>query len=137
MLVIDNEDRVAGAEMCSRVTSSEMGVPHSASPVQVILATVMQVFGVDQSELLGPSRGLSHVAHARQVAMYLARVDGNMQLTEIGRAFGRDRTTVRHACSIVEDRRDNPDYDLTLVLIAGIIRRLCALSSPSRVGSPV
>ena len=29
----------------------------------------------------------------------------------IATAFGRDRTTVMHACSVVEDRRDDPGYD--------------------------
>ncbi|WP_349433462.1 hypothetical protein [Pararhizobium sp. A13] len=30
---------------------------------------------------------------------------------DIGYAFGRDRTTVSHACNVVEDRRDDPAFD--------------------------
>jgi chromosomal replication initiation ATPase DnaA len=30
---------------------------------------------------------------------------------DIGVAFGRDRTTVGHACHVVEDRRDDPVFD--------------------------
>jgi hypothetical protein len=31
--------------------------------------------------------------------------------------FGRDRTTVAHACLIVEDRRDDPVFDRILELL--------------------
>jgi chromosomal replication initiation ATPase DnaA len=30
---------------------------------------------------------------------------------EIGEAFGRDRTTVLHACGVIEDMRDDPRFD--------------------------
>jgi chromosomal replication initiation ATPase DnaA len=64
------------------------------------------------------------VAFARQVAMYLAHVGGGLCLSEVGRLFARDRTTVAHACALVEDRRDDPDFDrclsfLELALISG------------------
>jgi chromosomal replication initiation ATPase DnaA len=34
-----------------------------------------------------------------------------LSLTEVGMLFARDRTTVSHACSVVEDRRDDPELD--------------------------
>jgi chromosomal replication initiation ATPase DnaA len=43
--------------------------------------------------------------------MYLAHVVGGLSLTEVGALFARDRTTVSHACSVVEDRRDDPELD--------------------------
>ncbi|KRB50141.1 transposase [Rhizobium sp. Root708] len=49
--------------------------------------------------------------HIRQIAMYVCHVALQIPLHEIGRAFGRDRTTVGHACHVVEDRRDDPDFD--------------------------
>ncbi len=48
---------------------------------------------------------------ARQMAMYLAHVGCGVSLTEVGHLFERDRTTVAHACGLVEDRRDDPDFD--------------------------
>jgi hypothetical protein len=30
---------------------------------------------------------------------------------EVGRGFGRDRKTVQHACHVIEDMRDDPDFD--------------------------
>lgn len=41
---------------------------------------------------------------ARQVAMYLCRQFTNKSLTEIGKFFNRDHTTVMHACTSVADQ---------------------------------
>lgn len=49
--------------------------------------------------------------HVRQISMYVCHVILQLSLTDIGFAFGRDRTTVGHACNVVEDRRDDPAYD--------------------------
>lgn len=43
--------------------------------------------------------------------MYLAHVVFAANLTRAGRIFGRDRTTARHACSQIEDLRDDPRVD--------------------------
>lgn len=51
------------------------------------------------------------VAQARQAAMYFAHVVFEANLTRAGRIFGRDRTTARHACSQMEDLRDDPRVD--------------------------
>jgi hypothetical protein len=48
---------------------------------------------------------------ARQIAMYLAHVGFGISMAEIGRVFGRDRTTVVHACHLIEDRRDEVRFD--------------------------
>lgn len=60
------------------------------------------------------SRGAARAAHARQVAMYLAHVACHHTYTEVGRMANRDRTTVAHACAVVEDGRDDPVFDQTL-----------------------
>jgi len=49
--------------------------------------------------------------HKRQIAMYLSHVVLSVPYRTIAKAFGRDRTTVMHACSVVEDRRDDAGYD--------------------------
>jgi hypothetical protein len=40
----------------------------------------------------------------------------------IGRAFGRDRTTVAHACRAIEDRRDDIWFDCRLATLELICR---------------
>lgn len=51
------------------------------------------------------------LCHIRQIAMYVCHVALQIPMVEIAIAFGRDRTTVSHACHMVEDRRDDPAYD--------------------------
>jgi chromosomal replication initiation ATPase DnaA len=72
---------------------------------------VANALGVTARELRGPSRGQASVAFARQAAMYVGHVVFGLSLTRLGRGFGRDRTTARHACRIIEERRDDPAVD--------------------------
>lgn len=92
---------------------------------QIVSATVCRIYHVDARVLDGPSRGVARVALARQVAMYLAHVVGRIEYAEVGRLFGRDRTTVTHACAVIEDLRDNAKFDRTMDLLEGIVERLC------------
>ena len=46
--------------------------------------------------------------------MYLAHVVFGLTLTDIGRAFGRDRTTAFYACTRVEDLREDPVMDAVI-----------------------
>jgi hypothetical protein len=59
--------------------------------------------------------------HVRQIAMYVCHVALRISQTDIGDAFGRDRTTVRHACHVVEDRRDDPVFDDFISAIERIV----------------
>ena len=100
-----------------------------------IETTVVQVFRISAADIFSHSRGNAHVALARQVAMYLARVVGGMRLAEIGALFGRDRTTVAHACTVIENRRDDPGFNHTVDLLEAIVSRLrtvtCRLHQPA------
>jgi chromosomal replication initiation ATPase DnaA len=46
--------------------------------------------------------------------MYLARVTLGMTLADAGLLFFRDRTTAAHACRVVEDLRDDIQFDTLL-----------------------
>lgn len=63
------------------------------------------------------------VAFARQVAMYLASVGFGMSLGRVARAFGRDRSTVRHACRMMEERRENPSFDRWMEALEASVAR--------------
>lgn len=100
--------------------------------VRSVYFAVSMVYSVERGILDHPTRGRSRVAFARQVAMYLAHVSFGMTLTTVGQAFGRDRTTVAHACALVEDARDEPEIDRTLEMLESIVKRLAKLD-PSRL----
>lgn len=87
---------------------------------------VSQVFGIGTGELGRATRGEAKVALARQVAMYLAHVGRGYTFTEVGRQFARDRTTVAHACGVIEDRRDDPVFDRTLELLEQVVHAIAA-----------
>lgn len=91
---------------------------------RVVEQTVATAFQVPLKELRAPTRRKAPIAFARQVAMYLAHVGYGLSLTEVGSLFGRDRTTVAHACGIVEDRRDDPYFDRFLEHLEGAIVKL-------------
>ncbi|MGE3067217.1 MAG: helix-turn-helix domain-containing protein [Hyphomicrobiaceae bacterium] len=102
----------------------------------VVEEMVARVFFIGRGELECATRGPATAAFARQVAMYLVHITFGLSLTEVGRAFGRDRTTVAHACSIVEDRRDDPVLDRALELLESAARLLvaAAMAQPRRAG---
>ncbi|MGC4410296.1 chromosomal replication initiator DnaA [Rhizobium rosettiformans] len=61
--------------------------------------------------------GRRATSHVRQVAMYVCHVVYSMPMGEVAQAFGRDRTTVGHACRMVEDRRDDRAYDTFVAIV--------------------
>jgi chromosomal replication initiation ATPase DnaA len=86
------------------------------------LVATAAAFAVPVGELVAASRRSYYAAFARQSAMYLAHVSFGLSFSEIGRAFGRDRTTAAHACRLIEDRRDDPAVDAVL----GQLESACA-----------
>lgn len=99
---------------------------------QMLEQAVPRVFMIASAELWSGTRGRPNVAFARQVGMYLAHVACGLSLTEVGQVFARDRTTVAHACSRVEDQRDDPAFDRALELLEGVMRALL----PSGAAAP-
>ncbi|MEK7265744.1 MAG: helix-turn-helix domain-containing protein [Pseudomonadota bacterium] len=78
--------------------------------VTASLQLAAQACGVEYSEVAAIKRKAS-VAFARQLSMYLCHIVGDMSLRDVATEFGRDRTTVSHACHAIEDRRECPIFD--------------------------
>jgi chromosomal replication initiation ATPase DnaA len=76
-----------------------------------VIALVAADRGVPSTSLLEGQRGVAPVAEARQLAMYLMHVVDGCLYADIGKVFGRDRTTVAHACASIEERREAVVYD--------------------------
>lgn len=75
---------------------------------------VCEAYGIPHAELMASDRGGASLARARQTAMYLAHVVGQLTLNEVAEAFHRERSTVSHACINMENSRDGPIVDLQL-----------------------
>lgn len=72
---------------------------------------IAALFDLPSRELRRAGRSTTDIARVRQIAMYVAHVVLQLNMGEVGRGFGRDRTTVLHACHLVEDLRDDPQFD--------------------------
>lgn len=112
---------------CSQNLSQFLSSRHARCVVEQAVAMAFQV---PLRELRARTRRRAPIAFARQVAMYLAHVAYGLTLTEVGILFTRDRTTVAHACGLVEDRRDDPIFDIFLDhLEISIVRLANALNT--------
>lgn len=90
-----------------------------------VCAIVARDFGIGVDDLLAATRGTRQVALARQAAMYLCHVGFALSFAAIGRAFARDRTTVAHACRLVEDNRDDIWFDCRIAAL----ERACGVAA--------
>jgi chromosomal replication initiator protein len=72
--------------------------------IELIQRRTAEHFGIDP-EMMRAKKKTSHIALARQVAMYLSRCLTSSSLKMIGAAFGgRDHSTVIHGCDLISKR---------------------------------
>lgn len=74
------------------------------------------LFNVSGRDLRKSSRSSMGISRVRQVAMYVAHVVLRLNMADIGKAFGRDRTTVLYACHLIEDLRDDDEFDRIITM---------------------
>ena len=100
-----------------RAVRRRVPIPVAGSARQVCLRAALAVandFGIDVCRLYARGRGGGGLALARQMAMYLAHITVGLAVARVGDGFGRHSTTVYHACSVVEERREDPYVDREL-----------------------
>ena len=84
---------------------------------ECLIDIVAALFAVSSKELRKAGRPVEPVSRVRQIAMYVAHVVLRLTQGEVGRGFGRDRTTVVHACKVIEDMRDDPEFDRVVAVV--------------------
>lgn len=118
----------------SRPTPPFLQPPRTTCIFRLMETAVAATFAVPLKELQASTRCRADVAFARQVTMYLARVVLGMRYSAIGRACGRDHTTVAHACHVVEQRRDDPATNRVLHTLEHLSRDIAGdVAETSRV----
>ena len=80
----------------------------------LILSYVAAAHYTQPEFLLAASRGSKYLSNARQITNYLAHIVYGMNFTDIGLLAARDRTSIAHGCSRVEDLRDIAKHDRAL-----------------------
>ena len=83
---------------------------------ECMMDIVSALFNVSGKELRRSGRTGLDVSRVRQIAMYVTHVVLGVSMADVGRGFGRDRTTVVHACHLIEDMRDDEDFDRVVVM---------------------
>jgi chromosomal replication initiation ATPase DnaA len=77
-------------------------------------------FSVSSKELRSQERATACIARIRQVGMYISHVALGLNMREVATGFCRDRSTVVHACHLIEDLRDDADFDKICVTVERI-----------------
>ncbi len=89
-------------DLAKRVLSDSFSQGKKEVTIDAIQKKVSEHFSIDHAMMTAKKKS-SHIAIARQVAMYLSRSLTNNSLKSIGGNFGgRDHSTVIHACDLVE-----------------------------------
>jgi Bacterial dnaA protein helix-turn-helix len=123
--LVDFPDMTQGTSLPGNLYAN----PHEASIYSSHIHKLVEhcVFSV----LRIPARALrsrgraAPISLGRQMAMYLAHVAFRLSFTQVGQLFGRDRTTVAHACGVIEDLRDDQILDRALAVLAAALTAPC------------
>lgn len=81
---------------------------------QICRACAAAWAGVPAEALRRPARNSAAIVQARHTAIYLAHIVFACSLTRAGAMVGRDRTSARHACLRIEERREDVRIDRAL-----------------------
>lgn len=104
--------------------------------VEATLQLTAKTCGVEHAHVAAANRRNAPVAFARQLAMYLCHVVGDMSLRDVAGEFARDRTTVSHACHAIEDRRECPIFDRQIEHLERELRRQIRAIIEEAVSAP-
>ena len=93
-------------EFACQAVRDLMPAYESKPDIEAIQRVVSDSFHIPLMDLKSKKR-TQHVTFCRQVAMYLCRKITNNSFPSIGEHFGRDHSTVIHACNLIERRVNN------------------------------
>lgn len=77
-------------------------------------------FSVPSRDLRSRERSHGCVSRVRQIGIYVAHVSLGLSMTEVAKGFSRDRSTVVHACHLIEDLRDEVEFDRIVAVVERI-----------------
>ncbi len=113
-------------------TYDQMQVLWRDACAAVVRDIVADAFDIAPEKILSKERGREYVARARLVAMYMLHTTCRISQKQTGPAFGRSRNAVSHACTRVEDLRDDEYADIMLDQMARHIKaRIAKIGIPT------
>lgn len=114
--------------VAGRLSAASPGLAERRIVCMVVRQLTSELLGVvgDRAEVRRARRRAS--CHVRQISMYVCHVALSMPYGDIAEAFGVDRTTVSHACHVVEDRRDDPGFDTFVSTVERLAEAVCMVA---------
>ncbi len=82
---------------------------------RLTVAAICAVNNLTVNMLQSPGRSSLKITFARQIAMYLAHTKFGIPYSDVGKFFRKDRSTVAHACMVIEDKREDAGFDDHLI----------------------
>jgi len=87
-----------------------------------VIDLMSALFTTSGRQLRAPGRSTRAVARVRQIGMYVAHVTLGLRMVEIAAGFGRDKSTVVHACHLIEDLRDDEEFNVVVAKAEEVTR---------------
>ncbi|MBL1406849.1 MAG: hypothetical protein COC00_012760 [Rhizobiales bacterium] len=104
---------------------------------ELALAIVSSNLKVSITDIKRSNRGKTNICVARQVVMYLLHTSMSCSYCEVAMFLSRDRTTVSHGCRLIEDMRDDENFDKVITNMENFaLAAMNLASSYSSVGQP-
>jgi len=106
---------------------ADFGFGHSvgtAEAVEIcdgIIDLLAVFFNVSGRQLRSSKRTVKPVSRIRQIGMYVAHVTLGLKMVAVGAGFGRDKSTVVHACHTIEDMRDDEDFNVIVSRVEHLV----------------
>ena len=114
-------DKPAGSLSATRLID-DTTPEKRAQLCEAVIDLCSALFNVSGQDLRQANRCSQGIARVRQIAMYLCNTTLGISLTEIGKAICRDRTTVSHAVQLIEDLRDDAEFDAIMEQVERVTR---------------
>ncbi len=89
---------------------------------KMFIANVALGFGVTNTAVFTKKKVPAHLCYVRQSAMYLMHVVCQYSYGRVGKAFKLHPSTVTYACQTIENFRDDPVFDETLIHLEACIQ---------------
>lgn len=118
---VEAETQAKGQARRQRLVLNERREERAVELCDSLIDIVAALFNVCGKELRRTGRTNLDVARVRQIAMYVAHVVLRLSMYDIGKGFGRERTTVMYACHTIEDMRDVEEFDRLVAMVERVV----------------
>lgn len=105
-----------------RIVNAPLSAREAIAICDGVIDLLAALFSVSGKHLRSPKRHGRSIARVRQIGMYAAHVTLGMRMIDVATGFGRDKSTVMYACHLIEDLRDDVEFNRIVARAEDITR---------------